>query len=296
MDTIEWEGIEKMMNNAPPMRRTKIMQLLHNWQNTGRQKGKFRDARLRLQSDEPLEPTLEEVDCQKCPEGCDEEENELHFLECPKEHTRLRRKECIKKVLQKLKKIRTYEGIMSHVGKILNSISNREVMELDWDEIHRDGDMSLGIALMGQEEIGWDRMCQGYYHKAWTTVQGKYYRRMGKNSKFLNIGRWKKMFSTILVEYSLDCWRLRNETIHGKERDESRKKQLDTIKKQIKNLYSQKETLKGTTQYRIYDMPQKKRLGMGIQSSRIWVGMAEEVLKLHREKSTLNTIDHWLNP
>ena len=104
------------------------------------------------------------------------------------------------------------------------------------------------------------------------------------------------MFSTILVDYSLECWKLRNETIHGKERDESRKIQQVKIKKHIRDLYAKKETLKGKTQYRIFDMPINKRLGMGIQSSLIWVGMAEEVLRLHRENATKNTLDHWLNP
>ena len=199
------------------------------------------------------------------------------------EHARLRRREGIKDAIKKLNKIRTYKGTISHVGMILKAISERAELDLDWEELQKDGDMSLSIALQGQEEIGWYRMCQGYYHKAWAIVQRKHYKCMGTNSKQLNIGRWKKMFSTILVEYSLDCWRSRNETIHGKERDESRKKQLETIKKHIKQLYSQKETLRGKTQYRIFDMPINKRLRMGIQSSRTWVGMAEEVLRLHRE-------------
>ena len=44
MSNIEWEGIEGMMKSAGPNRRTRLVQLLHNWQNIGAQKGKFKDA------------------------------------------------------------------------------------------------------------------------------------------------------------------------------------------------------------------------------------------------------------
>ena len=296
MTSIEWEGIEKMMKSAPPLRRTKLIQLLHNWQNTGRQKGIFRDSRIKIGTEVPLEPTTEETHCHKCPDGCEEEESDLHFLECPTIHARRRRKTSIKTVLRRLKCLHTYEGITSYIGYILTRISEREEMDFDWDEIEQDGNMSLRIALTGQEEIGWSRLCQGFFHRGWTEIQRKHYRRSGKNSKILNIGRWKKMFSTILADYSLECWRMRNETLHGKEVDETRKTQLSKVKKQIKQLYGKKEILRGTSQFRIYDMPLKKRLGMGIQSSRIWVGMAEEVLRLQREKATKNTLHHWLQP
>ena len=45
---------------------------------------------------------------------------------------------------------------------------------------------------------------------------------------------------------------------------------------------------------KIFDMPLAKRLLMGVQSSKIWVGMAEEVLKMNRERAIKHTIHHWL--
>ena len=293
---VEWEGIESMLKSAGPNRRTRLVQLLHNWQNVGAQKGRFRDSRLRLDSDNPLNPTEEEVDCHKCQEGCDEVESNLHYLECPTTHSRERRLVGIKKVIQRLKKLRTYEGITSLVGYILKCISNREEMVFDWETLNHDGDMSLIISLQGQEKIGWTSLCQGYYHKGWAMTQSKYYRRLGSNSRTLNIRRWKKMFSTIMTDYSLDCWKERNETIHGKEKDKSRQKQLITIRKQVRGLYARRGELHGHPNKKIYDMPMKKRLRMGIQSTKIWVGLAEEVLRLHRENATKNTLHHWLQP
>jgi hypothetical protein len=56
--------------------------MMHNWQNTGLQKGRIRDSRLRLQSDEPLTLTEAEKDFHLCPEGCSEAEDNLHSISC----------------------------------------------------------------------------------------------------------------------------------------------------------------------------------------------------------------------
>ena len=104
------------------------------------------------------------------------------------------------------------------------------------------------------------------------------------------------MFSTILTEYSIDCWKLRNESIHGNEKDESRKKRKMALGQQIRGLYKNKEELSGKTRRRVFNLPLKKRLGMGIQSSKLWINLAEEVLRIHREKRTNNTLHHWLQP
>ena len=52
--------------------------------------------------------------------------------------------------------------------------------------------------------------------------------------------------------------------------------------------------IQGTHNLRIFDMPLYKRLRFGIQSITLWVGMVEDVLKLHRENPTKNTIHSWL--
>ena len=54
--------------------------------------------------------------------------------------------------------------------------------------------------------------------------------------------------------------------------------------------------MRGDPNFKIFEMPLHKRLLMGKQSSKIWIGMAEEALRLHQENATKYTIDHWLNP
>ena len=92
----------------------------------------------------------------------------------------------------------------------------------------------------------------------------------------------------------MNCWKRRNETIHGIEIDESRLKKLERIKKVVREIYRRKSELRSTRFSRVFKMPLKKRLKLGIQANTIWVGMAEETLRLHREMMTRNTIDRWI--
>ena len=82
-----------------------MVKLMNNWQNTGTQKGVFRDARLNQGKDTPQQPTEEERSCHLCPGDCGEEEIELHYLECPSEDMVKARSKLIKNVCSRLKKI-----------------------------------------------------------------------------------------------------------------------------------------------------------------------------------------------
>ena len=296
LKSIEWEGIEGMLRKSNAIRRIKLTKMMFNWQNTGRQKGKIRDAKLREGSDNPIEPTDEEATCHLCPSGCGEEEKSLHFLHCPTKKNRIDRNMLITTVLKKLKLLRTYEGICTVVRLALTRISSREEMDFVEELRENDGELSLSQTFRGQERIGWHELCQGFCHKGWAIVQNRYYRRNGIVTRTLNIERWKKMFSKILAEYCLSCWQMRNDTLHGKDMEETGKLQLKKAREKVRSLYKKKSELKGTNNYKIFDMPLYKRLRFGIQSITLWAGMAEEVLKLHRENAVKNTLHHWLQP
>ena len=190
IEMIKWEGIEGMLKAARPIRRTKVVKMLHHWQNTSKQKGRIRDAQLKVQVgiDAPI-MNEDEKNCHLCPEGCGEEEVELHYLDCPTERSTEIRVEAILKVKRRLKKLHTNEGIVSVVGYILTQISDREEMEFE-DEDFRGEDSPLMTALEGQDEIGMLAFCQGYYHKEWSNIQQRHYASLGLNKKN---GEYKEM-------------------------------------------------------------------------------------------------------
>jgi hypothetical protein len=291
---IDLEGVHGLIAKSNPIKRIQRVKLLHNWQNTGTQKGRMRDARLNLGSENQKTPTIEETSCHLCPDGCGEEEVDLHYLSCPKEDAKTARVTMIKKVLLQLRKMRTDDSIISVFGYVLKKVSNREEVNLDLDATRFDKGSLVLAALVGQARIGWLEFCQGLLHVGWAKVQRAYYQHLGKNNRYLNVTRWKRMASTILSGYCLECWERRNKTIHGEKHTESRQKKLAILRRQVREIYKEKRNLRGTKNQGIFDMPLEKRLNMGIHSTTIWIGMAEEVLCLHREATTKVTIHQWL--
>jgi hypothetical protein len=291
---INWEGIQGMLRKSPPTKRIKRIKMMHNWQNVGRQKGHIRDARIRLGTDRESIPTVEEKSCHLCPEGCGEEEKEMHYIHCGTKSSKTARAALILKVLQRLKALRTSPPIMSLVGYILRSVSNGVEISTDPKVLSIEGQINLIEAIRGQVEIGWTAFCQGFTHKKWAEAQSEYYRMSGVKNRSMNGGRWETMLSTILSDYCLDNWERRNKTIHGETITESRGKKLVRLRKQVGELYKEKRSLKGTNNQNIFKLPKEKRQKMGVQSLQIWIGMAEEVLRMHRETTTKLTIHRWL--
>ena len=76
---IDWEGILYVLKKAGPIKKNKLIQVLHNWQNVGRQK-KFRDAKLDKDVTPAPMPTEEEKTIYMCPNGCGETEGNLHYV------------------------------------------------------------------------------------------------------------------------------------------------------------------------------------------------------------------------
>ena len=219
----------------------------------------MKDARLKNKAgvEAPI-MNEDEKNCHLCPEGYGEEEVESHYLDCPTGRSKEIRVEAILTVKRRLKKLHTHEGIVSVVGYILTQISDSEDMEFGEEEF-RGEDSPLMIALEGQDEIGMLAFCQGYYHNEWSNIQQRHYASLGLNKKTVNIKRWTKMFSIILSDYCLECWGGCNESIHGSDKESSRKKRLEALWKKVKDIYKRKSEMKGKKyKSNIFDMPLAK--------------------------------------
>ena len=122
-----------------------------------------------------------------------------------------------------MKKLKTNEFILSFLGYILKSISNEERVSLEDITFDTEDERSLMSALIGQQEIRWIELLKGFAHKGWTISQRRHYMMTGKQSKMYSEKRWKRMFLTILTDYSNDCWKHRNEVLHGDTTEEGEK-------------------------------------------------------------------------
>ena len=67
LTTIDWHAIEIVLNRHKPYRRTKLCQMMYNWQHDGHQKNQ-------MYGEEG-----------KCPMGCGANETHMHYLHCTDE-------------------------------------------------------------------------------------------------------------------------------------------------------------------------------------------------------------------
>ena len=291
---IDWEALENLLRRANPIKKNRHIQTMHDWKNVGHQKGLIRDARLNKQVDPPIQATVEETTIHMCPLGCGEMEDQFHFVKCQAPTAIVEREKFRKSVLDRLKRLRTNECICSYIGFIIKKISLGKEINLSDNEYTTEEERVLLPALLGQSTIGWEEMIKGFAHKGWAVAQSRHYRRLGLNSKLYSDKRWKRMFLTALTDYSNECWNFRNEAIHGSSTIIGREMRKSKLVDQVKYLYKKKNELRGSPLRRIFHMQLSRRIKLGIQSLTLWIGKAEEVLKLHREEADKNTIDRWL--
>ena len=224
LSTIDWEAIEALIRKATPTKKNRIIQVLHDWQNVGKQKGKFRDSRLGKIVEPPLQPTVEEISAHKCPLGCGATEDHLHYVKCQAPKALHEREQLRKTMLGRLKKLKTNEFMISFTGYMVKMISMGDEVQLDDISFATEDERALLPALLGQQEIGWEELLKGFPHVGWAKAQSDHYRRNGLHSKLFSERRWKRMFINILTDYSNECWQMRNDVIHGDEKDKGNSK------------------------------------------------------------------------
>ena len=291
---IDWEALEQMLRKATPLQQNRHIQTLHNWQNVGKQKGKMRDARLSIDTLPLMEPTEEEKVIHLCPLGCGETEENMYYIRCQEKETKINRTKARGRAITRLQKLRTNDGIISIINQIVKKISEDESIDSLLQEIEENGDILMTNALRGQELIGWTEMIQGFLHKGWAEMQEQHYRKEGLNCRRYNKKRWQRELVTTLTAYGKDCWTWRNEALHGKTTKEGREIRLKRIREQVKKIYRRRKEVTKTQEDNLFKVPLTQRLKFGIQALTLWVGKAEEVLRMNREQAAKYTIHHWL--
>ena len=174
-------------------------------------------------------------------------------------------------------------------------ISINEKIELDQDEYNTEDERNLLPAILGHQDIGWDNFLKGFLHKGWARAQSIHYQRLGLSTKIYSLKRWKRMFLTIITDYVNNCWKVRNEALHGEATKEGRRVRKKRLVERVRMLYGKREELKGSPLRLVFAMRMSQRIKLGVQALTLWMGKAEEVLKLHREEAEKNTIDRWLS-
>ena len=97
MEKVDWSAMENGLKRREPFLRTKLCQLMYNWQHIGQQK--------RLMHNEEDE----------CPAGCGCEETTMHYLLCTQSEMAKYRKLKQQLLERQLWKLGTYKGITRYI-------------------------------------------------------------------------------------------------------------------------------------------------------------------------------------
>lgn len=147
MQRVNWNNLEQALNSYnKPFFRTKLAQLMHDWQHTGNRKAMMAEG------------------TDDCPCQCAMKENKLHYLYYPAIQIAGGRRRLLTMLQQQLKSTNTYPGITTSIGKILmkgfegewwKELQTQNVMEQKLQDIIEKqrslGDMSLAKGYMIQE-------------------------------------------------------------------------------------------------------------------------------------------------
>ena len=80
LSQIDWEAIELSLKATPHIKRMKVLQFQHGWQNTGYQKLQFLQSALK--QDEVVTEEMKLNNDVYCPFGCGEVETRMHYMVC----------------------------------------------------------------------------------------------------------------------------------------------------------------------------------------------------------------------
>jgi hypothetical protein len=80
LERVDWPGMQKFLKSLSPILRCNAIQMLHDWQNTGYQKGQFYDS---SQGDSGATiGSAARTRLTECPMGCGQPELPFHFMTC----------------------------------------------------------------------------------------------------------------------------------------------------------------------------------------------------------------------
>jgi hypothetical protein len=178
MDTlklVDWICVEKFLKKQTPISRCKIVQMMHNWQNTGSQKEKFLEAEFHGN----LTSKIQDEKCSrvsKCPLGCNQTEVPFHFMQCNKDVMYESRDVELLNMEKALIKLKTAPSLQEAIIQGIRCWTDDVEYDLDSESHELLFSEAHTYLLERQGQIGWESFLKGYLAKDWGHIQLAYYK------------------------------------------------------------------------------------------------------------------------
>ena len=297
-DKVNWIGIETTLTKLDAIKHFKITQLMHNWQNDGRQKqiierskrenyAKKHNIEYVTEEDEINENELNELAL--CPFGCGNVESHQHYLYCTNDTITEQRTQLKQKEQKYLIKQGIHKGLAMTIVKALD----QDILSTTLGA-HDTVDLLIQEAVEDQAVIGWDNFRTGYLSKKWLYAQ-EYHNRINKVS---NNRDWNHIITKTILNYTYTVWKFRNDRIHGATIQEEYDKKKEQQKKIIDELYNRKNEYELTDplQINLFKIGSERQKEQGITATENWIELVKMTFETTTKKQRINRqITEWLN-
>ena len=295
LNTIDWNGIESYLKGLPIQKRYSILQLVHNWQNTGAQKELFshNTSTYKQMKDPKLLKLVDEQIAHdaSCPFQCGMKETHMHYMECGSSRAISKRRELTKKFKKSLDSSNVHEAITSLILWGLNWTSTKGIPTC----ILLEGELNVVVqkAIVEQTKIGWHNVRRGFISNQWSLAQTVY----NKQQKISTNSNWSKILLHQILTVSWSMWNTRNEVLHGTNSNERQEKAREKLIEQIEYTYKKAGELREYNKEEIdyvFKTSVKKRKQHGLMALETWLQLANGVLATAESRAN-SKLMQWLN-
>ena len=89
-------------------------------------------------------------------------------------------------------------------------------------------------------------------------------------------------------------WKYRNGILHGTTEDETKQLRRKRLQQQIDLLYERKKELYLPDDLKVFQKPARFRKSQGLHQMELWIGLAEDTLRLFESHRKDNPLLRWL--
>ena len=211
-----------------------------------------------------------------CPRCLGTAETKGHVYCCPNSEALKQRKADWAELWKQLHKCRTATIIERMCLPILGIPQGESLAILPAH--HDDLSKLLQQATHEQSTIGWEKLLLGMGTTLWKTLQDTIDSRNPAPPK-RSAADWMNSAAHQFVKFSLRCWKMRNNMVHGRTRQEQHQKALEQARAQITQMYQNPLDL--APHYRtLVDVPLEHRLHMPLQAAKHWLSLIKHRIKV----------------
>ena len=258
-EIIYWDSLEKAMKKQTEFKKSKLIQLMYNWQHDGVQKQNFQQ-----------QANVE------CPAKCGQVESHNHYLICEEKSMKESRLNKQRTLKQYLVMRETHPYIIRAIMLCLQQGVEKAlaVMGEPSDEISKITQEAMEENMHLSENL----LEKGFVSKKWKEAQ-RIWSRSIAGSKKRRQQQWGRDLVIGLQTYTYDVWKVRNEKLHGCNTAEANRIKKEKCIQRVKELYGMSRKHLSGKDKTLFCLPVQLRVKSSRSAMRRWIETVEYIFQ-----------------